>query len=116
MTIDEALEDASASPLPSRRAYLADGAIHPDPDPAMFRLYPDDSNPFRYFVVRKDDVKGKLYRWSRREVAARGLVGQARFTVPLKVGATLVEVQSHLLRVGESLYAASSNGDQTRSS
>lgn len=102
--------DAKANGSISHRVMFINGAIERDESEQHFRLYRDGGIRTTYLLIAQEDVVGELYKWSDAELATVGFIGQERFRIGVKAGATVevVMIESH--RLGETLA-----GDEAQS-
>ena len=81
------------------------GAVEPDHDETMFRLYPDPSDRRSFFIIRREDVGGDFHEWSKEELIQAGFVGAKVFRVPLKHGTVVQSVSVKIQKIGVTISA-----------
>lgn len=104
--MDVKLSDALATAIPAKHGdievTILEGEIGQDPDEAYFRVYPGKDR-YRFFIVKKTDIVGNLYKFSDPEMVHLGFVGQMRYRVKIKFGSVYqsVTVKIHTAETGE---------------
>ena len=79
------------------------GHLEPDTDPNFVRLYRDAMNKRSYFLIKKEDIEGDIYRWTDQELSQAGFLGQARYRISVKYGTVISSVRVKFLRVGDTI-------------
>lgn len=87
-----------------------EGEIKPDYEDVVFRLYSEPRDLRSYYLIKKADVAGDIYEWTKEEMVEKGIIGAKMYRVPLRYGTELVFVNITMGKLG--ITMADSSCDQ----
>lgn len=77
------------------------------------RVYPDEWNKRFFYIVKKQDLLGDVYKWTDSEMSFAGFVGQDRYRIALVFGSTIQSVEITIERIGETLAGHTTETDMS---
>jgi hypothetical protein len=116
MKIDEILSRATAEPVTHQASatHFMNGSIEPDWDKQAFRFHIDPNNRLSYLLIKKTDLLGEVYQWTKEEVAAAGFPGVTMYRISVRHGTEVQDVVVTNAKIGESLSSHTSLGTAAR--
>jgi len=103
MKLEEVLQSKPQATHTDVHLYSMNGVIKLDHDNEYIRVYANPVNNSVYFLVKKMDVIGDVYKWSNEELVQIGFVGEEMHRIRLKSGTKVQSIKITLDILGETI-------------